>query len=69
MGALLPSSPPSTAQIKRMRVDQRYARQGFGSEVLCELEHRAKEKHYALLHLDTTAIQVAAQRFYENPRI
>jgi len=65
MGALLRTSP-STAQIKRMRVDQSYARRGLGTEVLRELEHRARRKDYSLLHLDTTTLQVAAQRFYEK---
>ena len=62
-GALLRLST-DTAEIKRMRVHPDFQRQGFGQEVLGALEARAVELGYAVLRLDTTVIQVAAQGFY-----
>lgn len=63
MGALLRAGP-STGEIKRMRVDPNYQRQGFGRRILDELEARARELGYRRLRLDTTTGQTAAQALY-----
>jgi len=65
MGALLPSAVGS-AEIKRMRVDPRHQRRSLGSRILDELERRARGCGVTRVHLDTTTLQVAAQRFYER---
>src|ERR1017187_302635 len=44
---------PDRAEIKRMRVHADYQRQGFGQAIYNELEKRAHELGYSLLHLDT----------------
>ncbi len=54
------------AKITRMRVKPEYQRQGFGQAILKELERRAKELGYQILHLDTTVKQTPAQRLYEQ---
>jgi GNAT superfamily N-acetyltransferase len=63
MGALRQSSE-HRAEIKRMRVYPDCQRKGFGQAILTALEQRAKELGYSTLHLDTTTVQEAAQRFY-----
>ena len=63
MGALRRTTP-DRAEIKRMRVHPAFQRRGFGKAMLAALERRAIELGYAALHLDTTVIQVAAQRLY-----
>jgi ribosomal protein S18 acetylase RimI-like enzyme len=65
MGALRRVSH-TVGQIKRMRVDIRFQRQGFGRAVLRALEVRARELGYRRLHLDTTTRQAPAQRLYES---
>jgi ribosomal protein S18 acetylase RimI-like enzyme len=65
MGALLPTSQDA-AEVKRMRIHPRLQRQGFGSRILWELERRARHRGIKRLHLDTTTLQLAAQRFYEH---
>ncbi len=52
------------AEVTRMRVDPRYQRQGFGTQILQTLEQRARDFGYLTLRLDTTVRQVAAQRLY-----
>ena len=54
------------AEIKRMRVDPRFQRRGFGRLVLERLERRARELDYRTLALDTTVGQTAAQAFYQD---
>ena len=54
------------AEIKRMRVHPDFQRRGFGQIILQELEARAKALGYAVLHLDTSTVQVAAQHLYRK---
>ena len=65
MGALRRTSP-TRAEIKRMRVHPDYQRRGFGQRILLELEDRARALGYTTLHLDTSTVQTAAQRLYEE---
>jgi ribosomal protein S18 acetylase RimI-like enzyme len=65
MGALLRTGPTS-GEIKRMRVDLNYQRQGFGRRILAALEARARELGYRRLRLDTTTGQTSAQALYED---
>jgi ribosomal protein S18 acetylase RimI-like enzyme len=65
MGALRRISE-TVAEVKRMRVDVRFQRQGFGRAMLRRLEARACELGYRTLRLDTTVKQVPAQRLYES---
>jgi GrpB-like predicted nucleotidyltransferase (UPF0157 family)/GNAT superfamily N-acetyltransferase len=65
MGALRRTNA-YTAEIKRMRVHPDYQRRGFGQMILTELERRAVELGYSMLHLDTGVRQSAAQRLYEK---
>jgi GNAT superfamily N-acetyltransferase len=52
------------AEVKRMRVHPGWQRRGLGSAILRALEARARELGYAVLRLDTTTRQPAAQAFY-----
>lgn len=54
------------AEIKRMRVHPNFQRQGLGQAVLQQLEACAVKQGYTCLTLDTTTVQVGAQRFYEK---
>lgn len=54
------------AEVKRMRVDVRFQRQGFGRTILRRLEERARELGYRSLRLDTTVSQVPAQHLYRS---
>lgn len=63
MGELKQTSE-ERAEIKRMRVHPDFQRRGFGQAILQALESRARELGYRVLHLDTTARQIAAQRLY-----
>lgn len=65
MGALRRITP-ERAEIKRMRVHPDHQRHGYGQLILDELEARALALGYQTLHLDTSIIQVPAQRFYEK---
>ena len=65
MGALLRTSP-ERAEIKRMRVHPNYQGRGLGQIILDELEARARMLDYKILHLDTSVLQLAAQRLYEK---
>jgi ribosomal protein S18 acetylase RimI-like enzyme len=65
MGALLRTGPAS-GEIKRMRVDLNYQRQGFGRRILAGLEARARELGFRRLRLDTTTGQTSAQALYED---
>lgn len=51
-------------EIKRMRVLPQFQRQGFGQVILDVLEKEAVKKGYKTLCLDTTVLQVAAQKMY-----
>jgi ribosomal protein S18 acetylase RimI-like enzyme len=65
MGALRRTSP-ERAEIKRMRVHPDYQGRGFGQIILDELEARARAMSYKTLHLDTSVLQVPAQKLYEK---
>lgn len=65
MGAFRRTSP-HRAEIKRMRVHPAYQGRGFGQIILNELEARARAMGYTTLHLDTSVMQLAAQRLYEK---
>jgi ribosomal protein S18 acetylase RimI-like enzyme len=65
MGALRRTSP-QRAEITRMRVHPDYQGRGLGQIILSELESRARVLGYKTLHLDTSIVQVAAQRLYEK---
>lgn len=56
----------TTAEIKRMRVDQKFQGQGIGSQILKKLIDRAKEIGYQKLILDTSVKQICAQKLYEK---
>lgn len=65
MGAFRRISP-ECAEIKRMRVHPDYQGRGFGQLILTELEARARLMGYTTLHLDTSVVQIAAQKLYEK---
>jgi ribosomal protein S18 acetylase RimI-like enzyme len=52
------------AELKRMRVDPKYQRRGFGQAILTELEKRAKAMGYSSMFLDTLPIMAPARRLY-----
>ncbi len=49
-----------------MRVHPDYQGRGFGQIILDELETRARAMGYKTLHLDTSVLQVPAQKLYEK---
>ncbi len=65
MGALHRTSS-ERAEIKRMRVHPNYQGRGFGQLILNELIARAHTLGYKTLHLDTSILQVPAQKLYEK---
>lgn len=65
MGALRRTNP-ERAQIKRMRIHPDYQGRGFGQIIYDELESRARAIGYKTLHLDTSVVQVSAQKLYEK---
>ncbi len=65
MGALKCTSP-ERAEIKRMRVHPDYQGRGYGQLILDELEVRACALGYQTLHLDTSILQLPAQKLYEK---
>lgn len=65
MGAFRRTSP-ERAEIKRMRTHPDYQGCGFGQIILTELEARARAMGYKTLHLDTSILQVPAQKLYEK---
>ncbi|HEY0753794.1 MAG TPA: GNAT family N-acetyltransferase [Ktedonobacteraceae bacterium] len=65
MGALKRTGP-KRAEIKRMRVSAKYQGRGYGQHILEELEVRARALGYQILHLDTSLLQIPAQRLYEK---
>ena len=56
----------TVGELKRMRVHPAFQRRGYGRLVLAHLEDRARELGYRELRLDTTIMQVAAQRLYAS---
>lgn len=65
MGALKRTNP-ERAEIKRMRVHPAYQGRGYGQLILDELEDRARALGYQILHLDTSILQLPAQKLYEK---
>ena len=65
MGALKEVTEDS-AELKRMRVHPDYQRRGYGSEMLRQLEAKAKALGYKKLVLDTSSAQVAALHLYRT---
>lgn len=65
MGALRRTSP-ERAEIKRMRVLPEYQGRGYGQLILEALEARARALGYQMLHLDTSILQIPAQKLYEK---
>jgi len=65
MGALHHTNP-ERAEIKRMRVVPEYQGRGLGQIILSELEARAHSMSYKILHLDTSVLQIPAQKLYEK---
>jgi GNAT superfamily N-acetyltransferase len=63
MGGLKRTSA-ERAEITRMRVHPNFQRRGWGSALLYQLEQRAVELGYRILHLDTLVVQEEAQQFY-----
>jgi ribosomal protein S18 acetylase RimI-like enzyme len=54
------------AELKRMRVDPKYQRQGFGQAILTELEKRAKSMGYTSFYLDTLPHMAPARSLYSK---
>jgi ribosomal protein S18 acetylase RimI-like enzyme len=65
MGALRRTTP-ERAEIKRMRVLPDYQGRGLGQIILTQLEARARALGYRTLHLDTSILQLPAQKLYEK---
>jgi ribosomal protein S18 acetylase RimI-like enzyme len=65
MGAFRRKSD-TLAEIKRMRVLPEYQRRGFGQMILNQLQEKAIQLGYTELCLDTTTLQIAAQKMYEK---
>ena len=65
MGALKHTGA-QRAEIKRMRVVPAYQGRGYGQRILDELEARARALGYQTLHLDTSTLQIPAQKLYEK---
>lgn len=65
MGALKRTGE-QRAEVKRMRVAREYQGRGYGQRILEELEARARALGYQVLHLDTSLLQIPAQRLYEK---
>jgi ribosomal protein S18 acetylase RimI-like enzyme len=63
MGAFRKTSD-ELAEIKRMRVHPDFQGRGFGQIILDELETRALALGYTKLYLDTSVVQIAAQKLY-----
>jgi ribosomal protein S18 acetylase RimI-like enzyme len=54
------------AELKRMRVDPRHQRRGFGQAILTELERRAKSLGYSSIFLDTLPTMAPARHLYSK---
>ena len=65
MGAFR-SRSDERAEIKRMRVHPDFQGRGYGQVILEELEKRAAALGYTTLYLDTSTVQVAAQKLYRK---
>jgi ribosomal protein S18 acetylase RimI-like enzyme len=65
MGGLKPLDN-DVVELKRLRVHPSFQRRGLGRRILRELESRAVALEFKQIVLDTTTIQVGAQRLYES---
>lgn len=65
MGALRQMTE-ERGEIKRMRVLPEFQGQGLGKVILGMLEDRARELKYTVLQLDTSVLQIAAQKLYQK---
>ncbi len=65
MGAFRHTSS-TRAEIMRMRVHPDHQGQGYGQQLLSELETRARARGYTTLHLHTSTVQLAAQKLYQK---
>ncbi|WP_353642739.1 GNAT family N-acetyltransferase [Mesorhizobium sp. WSM2239] len=65
MGGLKPVDD-DVAELKRMRVHPAFQRRGLGRRILSEMESRAVALGFKWIALDTTTVQVGAQRVYET---
>ena len=65
MGALK-RTDSERVQLKRMRIHPSHHRKGYGQIMVTALEERAVALGFRIVHLDTTTIQVAAQKLYEK---
>lgn len=54
------------AEIKRIRVHPDHQRRGLGVQIMTELERRAANLGYEEICLDTTTLQVPAQKMFEK---
>lgn len=54
------------AELRRIRVHPDHQRNGYGEEVVAELERRAVEREFDLLVLETNEHLTAARRLYEE---
>lgn len=58
----------SSAEVKRMFVDQSYRGQGIATKILIQLEQWAREKGYGKCILETGERQVAAVQLYQKSK-
>ena len=65
MGALKVISD-KVAEIKRMRVETSLQRKGYGQKILNYLLSYAIKQGFERIILDTSNLQIAAQKFYEK---
>lgn len=65
MGALR-RTDDERVELKRMRVHPDYQGRGYGAQLLLILETRARELGYSIIHLDTSSVQLAAQKLYHK---
>lgn len=56
----------STAEIKRMFVDDQFRGKGIGEAILIELENWAKELGYSSIVLETGTVQIGAVTLYKK---
>ncbi len=54
------------AEIKNMHILPSHQRNGYATELMSELEERAREQGYERMVLRTTSVQEYAHRFYES---
>ena len=65
MGALK-RTDAERVEMKRIRIHPSQQRKGYGQMIIHALQERAIALGYRLIHLDTTTIQIAAQKLFEK---